>query len=107
MKNDSGSLNQHEHAETKGGLAPLDRRPASMKGFNVVHVLQKRKLLIAINCIAGLSICKPWLVEWCQANVSLFRLRPGLVTNRCRREAARNRIAGRKAGSKQPLTTKV
>lgn len=42
-------------------LPPLDRRPASMKGFNVVHKYQKRRLLIAINCIAGLSICR-WLL---------------------------------------------
>lgn len=66
------SFSQHSHdpytKHEAGGddkpLTPLDYRPPSMKGFNVAHVLQKRSLLIAINCIAGLSICtspgEPW-----------------------------------------------
>jgi hypothetical protein len=31
-------------------------RPAGIASWNVVNKLQKRSLLIAINCIAGLSI---------------------------------------------------
>ena len=34
------------------GLASTDQ----INGWNVSHKLQKRKLLIAINCVAGLSI---------------------------------------------------
>lgn len=41
-------------------LTPINsvtmERPASMKGFNLVHKYEKKQLLFAINCMAGLSI---------------------------------------------------
>ena len=37
-------------------MSVVVNRPANMSKWNVAHSLKKRKLLIAINAIAGLSI---------------------------------------------------
>ena len=45
-------LNQSSHPTTPAELDKMDKIPK----YNVVHKLEKRSLLIAVNCLAGLSI---------------------------------------------------
>lgn len=52
----SSKLDQLEHIEPREDELPLKEPPPSMSRWNIAHRFQKRGLLIAINCLAGLSI---------------------------------------------------